>query len=91
MTIEEQRKAIIEDASRKDFEQWLFSTNEGFDINDPDDYEQIINQRETSYMWEAWQAARQSSQSEPVAYQRFTPEKGWFEVSTQDIEHYKSV
>jgi hypothetical protein len=58
----------IEDASRKEFQQWLFSTNEGFDINDPDDYEQIINQRETSYMWEAWQAARQSSQSEPVGY-----------------------
>src|SRR5690349_908180 len=41
---------------RAAFEKWLFSENEGFDINEPTDYGQIINQRETYYQWKAWNA-----------------------------------
>jgi hypothetical protein len=45
----------IEDASRKEFEIWY--KREGFHVPVEEAYT----------AWEAWQAARQSSQSEPVA------------------------
>jgi hypothetical protein len=58
----------IEDASRREFERWYQSTYskpvefKRWHIN-PDCYANV----EMQSMWEAWQASRQSSQSEPVA------------------------
>jgi hypothetical protein len=61
----------IEDASRKEFEEhfkkppfeWDMTKISTYQINEPSVYRKIYVQS----AWEAWQAARQSSQSEPVA------------------------
>jgi hypothetical protein len=71
----------IEDASRKEFEIWY--KREGFHVPVEEAYT----------AWEAWQAARQSSQSEPVALQpierdedmdrTYIPLPGGWEVQTK--------
>jgi hypothetical protein len=52
MSLEEQRKAIIEDASRREFEAWLKDTGRGW----------------SEIAFAAWQIARNQSNNVPVAW-----------------------
>jgi hypothetical protein len=73
MTIEEQRKAIIEDASRKEFEAWYAPRDisvETAKVNYPSVGEDVIKAviaivKDES--WHSWQAARNQSNNVPVA------------------------
>jgi hypothetical protein len=59
----------IEDASRREFEAWAkengFKGDSGYARNPNGEYILSLIQQ----MWVTWQASRQSSQSEPVAYE----------------------
>jgi hypothetical protein len=61
----------IEDASRKEFQKWLDNTGRGW----------------SEIAFAAWQAARQSSQSEPVAISVPTaPKKIWLCIGDTDFD-----
>jgi hypothetical protein len=67
MTIEEQRKAIIEDANRKEFETWAVTHN--FSIKLADETSPYTYfAYETEQRWDVWQAARNQSNNVPVAW-----------------------
>jgi hypothetical protein len=81
MTIEEQRKAIIED-ERKDFEAWYIHRN-GLILDDDEreicfdiDGDKYVNPY-IQLAIEAWQAARNQSNNVPVAGTLTMDEHGW--------------
>jgi hypothetical protein len=88
MTIEEQRKAIIEDASRKEFEEWA---NKEFTTQDLtgawiDGYYIYSDLQDC---WRGWQAARNQSNNVPVAWTNVTHSGVITETHRQYLaEHY---
>jgi hypothetical protein len=66
----------IEDASRKDFEAWF--------LNDMTPRLTGSTSMVESLTWQAWQAARQSSQSEPVYQTKYSSNDIWWEITEEE-------